>query len=51
MQAANPQSSYVLCVDDDVCLHPTALQDMIGSLEASEGAFMATGMSIALFAL
>lgn len=44
VQAASPQSSYVLCVDDDVCLHPTTLQDTVSSLEDSAHAFMATGM-------
>ena len=35
----------MLCVDDDVCLHPTTLRDTIAALREHPDIFMATGAS------
>ncbi|GLC37638.1 hypothetical protein PLESTB_001665300 [Pleodorina starrii] len=37
------ERGYVLCLDDDVALHPGTLEEMVADLEARPGAFMATG--------
>ncbi|KXZ49587.1 hypothetical protein GPECTOR_20g443 [Gonium pectorale] len=34
---------YVLCLDDDVALHPGSLADLVAELEAAPAVFMATG--------
>lgn len=36
-------SKYVLCLDDDVILHPTMLQQLVARLEGDPSLFMATG--------
>ena len=43
VQAASKASEWVLCVDDDVCLHPRSLQDSIRAMQQDGAAFMLTG--------
>lgn len=43
LQAASREHKYVLCVDDDVYLHPTTLRDSVFAMEQQPEAFMATG--------
>lgn len=43
VRAASQQSKYMLCLDDDVILHPSALQTLVNKLESDPSAFMATG--------
>ena len=40
---ANQDSKYVLCLDDDVQLHPGFLQMAVSHMEADSAAFMLTG--------
>ena len=42
-------SKYVLCLDDDVILHPRMLQQMITCLEDDPSLFMATGTILLSF--
>jgi hypothetical protein len=42
-QAAKKDHKYVLCLDDDVVLHPSSLAMMVARMEAEPGVFMATG--------
>ena len=42
-QAACKQHKWVLCLDDDVLLHPSSLADLVAAVEADPEAFMATG--------
>ena len=37
----------MLCVDDDVCLHPFTLRDTIAAVRQQPDVFMATGASLA----
>ena len=48
VKAASSQSKYVLCLDDDVILHPSTLQSLVKKLENDPSAFMATGMPVLL---
>ncbi|KAK9803984.1 hypothetical protein WJX72_010372 [[Myrmecia] bisecta] len=41
--AAESAHKYVLCLDDDVVLHPGSLQMLVDSMEAQPDMFMATG--------
>ena len=41
--AAHPQAGYVLCIDDDVQLHPTFLASLITDMEAAPDLRFATG--------
>ncbi len=43
VRSASPQSKYMLCLDDDVILPPSALQNLVHRLESDPSAFMATG--------
>jgi len=45
VRSASPQSKYMLCLDDDVILPPSALQSLVHRLESDPSAFMATGPS------
>lgn len=36
-------SEYILCLDDDIMLHPRMLQDLVAKLECDPSWFMATG--------
>ena len=40
---ANQDSKYVLCLDDDVQLHPGFLQMAVSHMQADSAAFMLTG--------
>lgn len=42
---ASQDSKYVLCLDDDVQLHPGFLEMAVGHMEADSAAFMLTGQS------
>ncbi len=41
---ASQDSKYVLCLDDDVQLHPGFLQTAVDRMESDSTAFMLTGM-------
>ncbi len=43
MQAANQTHKWVLCLDDDVLLHPTTLDDLVAAAEGDPCGFMVTG--------
>ncbi len=43
MQAACREHKWVLCLDDDVLLHPGSLADLVAAAEADPSAYMATG--------
>ena len=43
MQAAQPDHEWVLCLDDDVVVHPDTLQQLVQGMK-SQDAFMATGL-------
>ncbi|KAK9864087.1 hypothetical protein WJX84_002864 [Apatococcus fuscideae] len=43
IKAASSNSKYVLCLDDDVTLHPTAVSMLVAAAEDDPGAFMVTG--------
>ncbi|KAI3425799.1 hypothetical protein D9Q98_007774 [Chlorella vulgaris] len=43
IRQASADSQYVLCLDDDVLLHPGLLASLIRDMEADPGLFMATG--------
>lgn len=43
LQAASPQLQYVLCVDDDVSLHPSTIRECVTALLLEKEAFMLTG--------
>ncbi|GFR40244.1 hypothetical protein Agub_g814 [Astrephomene gubernaculifera] len=47
IEAADPrvasEGGYVLCLDDDVALHPGSLEDLVAEMEARPDVFMATG--------
>ena len=43
-QAASLEHHWVLCVDDDVLLYETFLEDLIRSMQQHPAAFMATGL-------
>lgn len=45
LQAASSRSDYVLCVDDDVYLHPATLHDIVSSMRDMPKCFMATGIA------
>lgn len=47
---ASPTSKYVLCMDDDVRMHPTMLTDLVKSLEHDPSVYMATGCALAIVA-
>ncbi|EIE26447.1 hypothetical protein COCSUDRAFT_58985 [Coccomyxa subellipsoidea C-169] len=42
-QRANPKHKWILCLDDDVLLHPTTLNDLVAAAEADPTSFMVTG--------
>lgn len=44
MQAARPESEWLLCLDDDVMVHPGTLQQLAQGMQL-QAAFMATGQS------
>ena len=44
IQAASEDSEYVICVDDDVALHPSTVTESVAALERDQSAFMLTGM-------
>ena len=44
VRAASPQSKHILCLDDDVILHPSTLQNLVIRLENDPSAFMVTGV-------
>jgi len=46
LEAASPASRYVLCLDDDVVLHPGALPPLVAALLADPSLLMATGYPI-----
>ena len=43
IKAASGSSKYVLCLDDDVMLHPTAVSMLVAASEDDPEAFMVTG--------
>ena len=43
MQKASAEHQWVLCVDDDVLLYDTFLEDLITSMQQRPSFFMATG--------
>ena len=43
IRGAAPTAQYVLCLDDDVQLHPGALASLVADMEADPSLFMATG--------
>lgn len=43
MRAARPEHKWVLCLDDDIELHPRSLGDLVAAAEADSHVFMATG--------
>ncbi|KAK9841846.1 hypothetical protein WJX81_007075 [Elliptochloris bilobata] len=43
VRAARPGHKWVLCLDDDIELHPRSLADLVAAAEADPAAFMATG--------
>ena len=45
IQAASEDSEYVICVDDDVALHPSTVSESVAALERDQSAFMLTGIS------
>ena len=46
MQGASAEHQWVLCVDDDVLLYETFLEDLIRSMQQRPSFFMATGPHI-----
>jgi GT2 family glycosyltransferase len=42
--AAGKGAAYILCLDDDIVLHPGALAALVSRLAADGACFMATGM-------
>lgn len=45
IREAAARSEYILCLDDDIILHPGLLQELIAKLECDSSWFMATGIS------
>lgn len=43
VRAASPEAAYLLCLDDDVLLHPGLLAALVRDMEADPSLFMATG--------
>lgn len=43
LNSCSDSSRYVLCLDDDVELHPRSLRELVSSLEQDATLFMATG--------
>ena len=43
IRGAATGSEYILCLDDDILLHPGMLQDLVAKLECDPSWFMATG--------
>lgn len=43
IKAASGSSKYVLCLDDDVMLHPTAISMLVAAVQDDPEAFMVTG--------
>lgn len=43
IRQAGPGSQYILCLDDDVLLHPGLLASLVRDMEADPSLFMATG--------
>ena len=43
VRAARPEHKWVLCLDDDIELHPRSLADLVAAAEADPHVFMATG--------
>lgn len=43
VREAAASSEYILCLDDDIILHPGLLQELIAKLECDSSWFMATG--------
>ena len=41
--AAAKAAAYILCLDDDIVLHPDALAGLVLGLAADDSCFMATG--------
>ena len=48
-QEASPEHKWVLCVDDDVLLYVTFLEDLISSMQEDATVFMATGLLLLTF--
>lgn len=44
MAAAGKGAAYILCLDDDIVLHPGALEALVSGLAVDGACFMATGM-------
>ena len=49
VQAASAEHKYVLCLDDDVTVHPHSLLMLVQALEADDSSFMATGAQSAAY--
>lgn len=45
VRAARPEHKWVLCLDDDIELHPRSLADLVAAAEADPHIFMATGVA------
>ena len=43
IRQASPEAAYLLCLDDDVLLHPGLLAALVRDMEADPSLFMATG--------
>lgn len=43
IRAAHSASKYILCLDDDIHLHPTTLQNFVFDMEQNPSIFMCTG--------
>lgn len=48
VRAASQGAQYVLCLDDDVLLHPGLLAALVRDMEADHTLFMATGAAVAM---
>ncbi len=43
IRACSPAAAYVLCLDDDVALHPGSLAEMVAGMERERDVWMTTG--------
>lgn len=46
--AAAGDTRYILCLDDDIVLHPGTLAALVAGLAANDDCFMATGLLAAV---
>ena len=43
VEAAGKAAEYMLCLDDDIVLHPGTLAELVAGLATDDSCFMATG--------